>query len=178
MMKVLMSICVLLAASLAASAQCTNGDILTLNTSTKLYTCVAPSSLPVSSAQQTAIDSKANTASPTFTGTVGGITASMVGLGNVTNTSDANKPVSTAQQTALDLKAPLASPTFTGTVTMPSTFKLTPVAIASLPTCNAGATGNLAVVTDALLPAFLASVAAGGSVKVPVFCNGSAWVVY
>lgn len=55
-------------------------------------------------------------ASPTFTGTVGGITPSMVGLGNVTNTSDANKPVSTAQQTALDLKAPLSSPTFTGTV--------------------------------------------------------------
>jgi hypothetical protein len=59
---------------------------------------------------------KANLASPTFTGTVNGITASMVGLGNVSNTSDANKPVSTAQQTALDLKANLASPTFTGTV--------------------------------------------------------------
>lgn len=37
-----------------------------------------------------------------------------LGLGNVDNTSDANKPVSTAQQAALDLKAPLASPTFTG----------------------------------------------------------------
>lgn len=59
---------------------------------------------------------KANINSPTFTGTVGGITASMVGLGNVNNTSDAAKPVSTAQQTALDLKANLASPTFTGTV--------------------------------------------------------------
>jgi hypothetical protein len=56
-------------------------------------------------------------ASPTFTGTVAGITKSMVGLGNVDNTSDANKPVSTAGQTALDLKANLASPTFTGTVT-------------------------------------------------------------
>lgn len=56
-------------------------------------------------------------ASPTFTGTVSGITAAMVGLGNVTNTSDTNKPVSTATQTALDLKAPLASPTFTGTTT-------------------------------------------------------------
>jgi len=32
----------------------------------------------------------------------------MVGLGNVDNTSDANKPVSTAQQTALDAKASLA----------------------------------------------------------------------
>jgi hypothetical protein len=63
---------------------------------------------------------KANLASPTFTGTVGGITASMVGLGNVSNTSDANKPVSTAQQTALDLKANLASPQFTGTVRLPA----------------------------------------------------------
>jgi len=43
-------------------------------------------------------------ASPTFTGTVSGITKSMVGLGNVDNTSDANKPVSTATQTALNLK--------------------------------------------------------------------------
>jgi len=33
-----------------------------------------------------------------------GITASQVGLGNVDNTSDANKPVSTATQTALNLK--------------------------------------------------------------------------
>jgi hypothetical protein len=59
-------------------------------------------------------------ASPTFTGNVSGISATMVGLGNVTNTSDASKPVSTAQQTALDLKAPLASPTFTGTATFPN----------------------------------------------------------
>lgn len=49
-------------------------------------------------------------ASPTFTGTVGGITKSMVGLGNVDNTSDVNKPVSTATQTALDLKLDLSSP--------------------------------------------------------------------
>jgi len=62
---------------------------------------------------------KAPLASPTFTGTVNGITKSMVGLSNVDNTSDANKPVSTAQQTALNLKANLASPTFTGIVTAP-----------------------------------------------------------
>jgi hypothetical protein len=54
--------------------------------------------------------------SPTFTGTVSGITKSMVGLSNVDNTSDANKPISTATQTALNLKAPINSPTFTGTV--------------------------------------------------------------
>lgn len=71
---------------------------------------------PVSTAQQTALNLKANLASPTFTGTVGGITKTMVGLGSVDNTSDAAKPVSTATQTALNLKANLASPTFTGTV--------------------------------------------------------------
>jgi hypothetical protein len=67
-----------------------------------------------------ALSLKAPLASPTFTGTVSGITASMVGLGSVNNTSDANKPVSTAQQTALDLKSNLVSPTFTGTVTSPA----------------------------------------------------------
>ena len=87
----------------------------------------ADASKPVSTAQQTALDAKLSTAaaattyapieSPTFTGTVAGITKTHVGLANVDNTSDANKPVSTATQTALDLKAPKATPTFTGTVT-------------------------------------------------------------
>ena len=74
----------------------------------------------VTSAIQTQIDTKAPIASPTFTGTVSGITKAMVDLGNVDNTSDANKPVSTAAQTALDLKAPLASPALTGTPTAPT----------------------------------------------------------
>lgn len=43
-----------------------------------------------------------------------------LGVGNVDNTSDANKPVSTAQQTALNLKAPLASPALTGAPTAPT----------------------------------------------------------
>ena len=47
----------------------------------------------------------AKLASPTFTGTVGGISKSMVGLSDVDNTTDASKPVSTATQTALNLKA-------------------------------------------------------------------------
>lgn len=53
---------------------------------------------------QTALDAKAPTANPTFTGTVSGVTKAHVGLGNVDNTSDANKPVSTAQQAALEGK--------------------------------------------------------------------------
>lgn len=42
-------------------------------------------------------------------------TKSSIGLGNVDNTSDANKPISTATQTALNAKAPVANPVFTGT---------------------------------------------------------------
>jgi hypothetical protein len=56
-----------------------------------------------------AADSKVATA-------VAALTKSSVGLGNVDNTSDANKPVSTATQTALDAKASLAGATFTGNV--------------------------------------------------------------
>jgi hypothetical protein len=66
---------------------------------------VADTGKPVSTAQQTALNLKANLASPTFTGTVAGVTATHVGLGNCNNTSDASKPVSTATQTALDGKA-------------------------------------------------------------------------
>jgi hypothetical protein len=44
----------------------------------------------------------------------------VIGLGNVDNTSDANKPISTATQAALDFKAPLASPTLTGTPVAPT----------------------------------------------------------
>ena len=89
----------------------------------------------VTSAIQTQFDAKLSTstasttyapiASPTFTGTVSGVTATMVGLGSVDNTADTAKPVSTAQQTALDLKANLASPTFTGTVTIPTGASIT-----------------------------------------------------
>ena len=63
---------------------------------------------------------KAPIASPTFTGTVSGITKAMVGLGSVDNTTDADKPVSTAMQAALDLKANLTGATFTGDVVAPN----------------------------------------------------------
>jgi len=87
----------------------------------------ADTAKPVSTAQQTALDLKANLAGPTFTGTLTvptlsvtttatGITKAMVGLGNVDDTADTAKPVSTAQQTAIDLKASLSGATFTGAV--------------------------------------------------------------
>lgn len=46
------------------------------------------------------------------------VTKSALGLGNVNNTSDANKPVSTAQQAALDGKVSKSGDTMTGRLTM------------------------------------------------------------
>ena len=78
---------------------------------------------PVSTAQQAALDLKADISSLSAVATSGnhsdltlddgtnphGTTKSDVGLGNVDNTSDADKPVSTAQQAALDLKTDLTT---------------------------------------------------------------------
>ena len=93
-------------------------------------------------------------ASPTFTGTVSGITKTMVGLDQVDNTSDANKPVSTATSTQLNFKAPLASPTFTGTVTCADIIcnnlnanGSNPINIATDTTASALTIGNSAVPT-------------------------------
>lgn len=52
----------------------------------------------------TTIATKAPIENPTFTGTVSGITSAMVGLGNVSNTSDADKPVSTATALAIGVE--------------------------------------------------------------------------
>lgn len=49
-------------------------------------------------------------------------------------------------------------------------------AVASLPTCDATSIGSHLYVTDATAPTFNATVAGGGAVTVPVFCDGSNWV--
>lgn len=64
----------------------------------------ADSAKPISTATQSALNAKAPLDSPTFTGTVAGVTKAMVGLSAVDNTADSAKPVSTAQQAALDAK--------------------------------------------------------------------------
>jgi hypothetical protein len=81
----------------------------TLDTLGEIATAMATSD-SAAAALVTAVNLKAPIASPTFTGTVSGITKDMVGLANADNTTDANKPVSTATQTALDLKLNLAEP--------------------------------------------------------------------
>ncbi len=71
----------------------------------------------------TEVDTKAPSASPTFTGTVTVPTPFTVGAVSVTATgTELNyvDGVTSAIQTQLDAKAPTASPTFTGTVTLPT----------------------------------------------------------
>jgi hypothetical protein len=95
---------------------------LTSHTSatTSVHGIADTSALALTATVNSGLALKANLDSPTFTGTVSGITNAMVGLGNVNNTSDTAKPISTATQTALDLKAPLASPALTGVPTAPT----------------------------------------------------------
>lgn len=79
-------------------------------------------SKPVSTAQQTALDLKANLASPTFTGTVTIPTPFTLGAVSVLPTgTELNfvDGVTSAIQTQLDAKAPLASPVFTTQITSP-----------------------------------------------------------
>ena len=106
---------------------------------------------PIPSSVTDALALKAPLASPTFTGTVGGIDKTMVGLGSVDNTADSAKPVSTLQQTALDLKANLASPALTGTPTAPTA---------------AAATNTTQIANTAFVQQEIASVT-GGSVTGP-----------
>lgn len=76
-------------------------DDATIGTSNKLFTTSvvgdSDENIPTEKAVKTYVDTglslKANIESPTFTGTVSGITKTMVGLGNVDNTADAVKNV-------------------------------------------------------------------------------------
>jgi hypothetical protein len=65
----------------------------------------------------------------------------------------------------------------TGAVTATTSLKTGAVAVASLPTCNAGAQGTRYFVTDANATTFAATVAAGGANKVPVVCDGTNWII-
>jgi hypothetical protein len=97
---------------------------------------------PVSSVQTTALNLKANLASPAFSGTVSGITKAMVGLSLVDNTSDVSKPVSTAQANADNLRAALTGAAFTGAVSCSSTLTVQSLTLGR---------GNSALVTNTAL---------------------------
>jgi hypothetical protein len=47
--------------------------------------------------------------------------------------------------------------------------------VASLPACNSTTSGDIAAVTDATAPTYNGALTGGGTVHVPVFCNGTSW---
>ena len=97
------------------------GSVDNTSDAAKPVSTATTTAIGVETSRATAAEAlKAPLASPTFTGTVSGITKAMVGLGSVDNTTDAAKPVSTAMQAALDLKANLTGATFTGDVVAPN----------------------------------------------------------
>lgn len=103
------------AAMLALTAQ--RGDMCIRTDSVRTYVLTADTPSVLASWKEiTAAGQVTSVAGKT--GTVI-LTKADVGLGSVSNTSDAAKPVSTATQTALNAKAALASPNFTGTVDAP-----------------------------------------------------------
>jgi hypothetical protein len=65
-------------------------------------------------------NTRATIESPTFTGTVSGITKNMIDLGSVDNTADLNKPISNATQAVLDEKANIDGQVFTGNIEAPN----------------------------------------------------------
>jgi hypothetical protein len=87
----------------AAVTALVNSAPTTLDTLNELATALG-NDANFSTTLTTNLALKAPLASPTFTGTVSGVTKAMVALGNVDNTSDANKPISTAETSALALK--------------------------------------------------------------------------
>jgi len=108
----------ILAAASAADTKVSDHNSDTTNVHGITDTAALATKAYADQAELDAIDAAA-VASENYTdAAVAALTKSSVGLGNVDNTSDANKPVSTATQTALDLKADLAGATFTGDVTV------------------------------------------------------------
>lgn len=62
-----------------------------------------------------------------------------------------------------------------GTITN-TTLNTPDYTVATLPTCNAASKGNIVTVLDAASsPVYNATATGGGSIALPVFCNGTNW---
>lgn len=63
-----------------------------------------------------------------------------------------------------------------GQIFNPTQMVVPRATVATIPACNNGNEGALYIVSDALLPAFGATLAGGGVVHILVVCNGSNWI--
>ena len=171
------------AAAISAAATATDTKVSTHTTiTTNVHGIADTAALATKSYVDTADALKANLASPTFTGTVAGITKAMVGLGDVDNTTDLLKPVSTATQSALDLKAPLISPSFTtpslGAATATSIISgnltlTTALSVANGGTGTSSLTANNILLGDGINALKFVPPGANGNV---LTSNGTTWV--
>ena len=118
-----------------------------------------------------------NVALNTTTGTkIGTATTQKLGFFNATPVvQPANTVAIDDTLVNLGLRASGGSANFTLKITnnLPQTLK--GYTVATLPT---GVTGDVAYVTDALAPTWGAAVVGGGTVKVPVFYDGTNWVAH
>jgi hypothetical protein len=108
----------------AAANSATDASASEVNSATSADAAAAKALEAENSADSAAASAAIAASAPvtSVAGKTGAVTLSKsdVGLGSVSNTSDAAKPVSTATQTALNAKASLSGATFTGTVTAPN----------------------------------------------------------
>jgi len=108
----------LLATKTYAEGQVTTHNSATTSVHGIADTSVLATATTVATAKSEAIAAAGTAADTKVSTAVAALTKSSVGLGNVDNTSDANKPVSTATQTALNAKLALAGGTMTGALTL------------------------------------------------------------
>ncbi|MDR3534931.1 MAG: glycosyl hydrolase family 28-related protein [Acetobacteraceae bacterium] len=66
----------------------------------------------------------------------------------------------------------------TGYVYFKAPATLLTYTVSALPTCNSSLVGAMAAVTDATSPTYNGTLTGGGSVSVPVYCNGTAWTAH
>jgi hypothetical protein len=106
---------------LSFSTPITNAKLnnATLNTATLNSATLNSATLNSATLNSATLNSATISGTTTFTGTVNGISADMISLGNVNNVSDSLKPISIATQSALDTKAPINNPIFTGVINAP-----------------------------------------------------------
>lgn len=101
----------------------------------------------------------------------GGSSAEGILIG--THGTNINVGVNNVSNFSANIVAPTSTP-----ATITGQLQLSSYVVASLPTCNTAIQYSLAVVTDALSPAYNGALTGGGAASIPVFCTGSAWLAH
>lgn len=122
---------------------------------------------------QSVVAGNTNTAGATFT--IAGSRSNGSGGGDLLMQTTLNSAASGSQNalaTALTLKGGTQNVVIANTVQHTLIYS---AAGTPLPTCNGGAEGTRAAVSDALAPAFLTAYVSGGTVHASVYCDGTSW---